>query len=100
MAFDHSPFLARPKIFSMTSYTYTYTDSRALAHTHVYTRTQLLEARDVMVFVLENGQMTRVQIRDEIVCVSLSTYALGKGMNPYLLLLQLWLNSRADSWFF
>ena len=29
--------------------------------------------------------VTRVQIRDEAICVSLRNYALGKGMNPYLL---------------
>ena len=38
-----------------------------------------------------------VQTPDETVCISLSPYALGKGMNPSLpSTLKLWVNSRVD----
>ena len=38
----------------------------------------------------------RVQILDKTDCISHSTNTLGKGMNPIILSLQLWVNSRAD----
>ena len=37
-----------------------------------------------------------VQILDKAVCVSLHANALGKGINPFLFLSQLWVNSRTD----
>ena len=42
-------------------------------------------ARAVMVIVAGNVHGTRVQILDEIGCISHSTNTLGKGMNPIIL---------------
>ena len=38
-----------------------------------------------MVIVVEMDTTTRVQILDETDCISISTNALGKGMNPIIL---------------
>ena len=51
-----------------------------------------------MVSSKEMDTVTQVQILDETDCISHSTNTLGKGMNP-IILLQLWINSRAV-WFF
>ena len=42
-------------------------------------------ARGVLVIVVGNGHVTRVQILDEIDCISHCTNTLGKGMNPIIL---------------
>ena len=44
--------------------------------------------RGVMVIVVGNGHATRVQILDEIDCISHSTNTLGTGMNPIILQVQ------------
>ena len=51
-------------------------------------------ARGVMVIVKGMDTATRIPILNETDCISHNTNTLGKGMNP--IILQLWVNSRAD----